>query len=276
LIPPHIGLGVGSPSINLDWTWAQAKAINIKDWATQPNKEGAVAIHTLFAKGGPDNLDNLNTYLLPGLNPKPGVGVLTTDVNQLTDLQRSNIESRTETTWTTADGVLLPPGKASMTSTTTFTYGEVLTALSAVREIPPGNLPYGMVHTFTVPTTFEFYFAQPVLQAPKPATWTVDAELKTPANSQGFFTVDGTVTLNQPNILETTILLGGEIYNFGNTQPAPTVIKNLPTQITIPGGATSATFEFLARRIGSPYNLRVWAFQAQGQQVAFPLTVPAK
>ncbi len=276
LIPPHIGLGVGSPSINLDWIWAQARAINIKDWATQPNKEGAVAIHTLFAKGGPDNLDNLNTYLLPGLNPKPGVGVLTTDVNQLTDLQRSNIESRTETTWTTADGVLLPPGKASMTSTTTFTYGEVLTALSAVREIPPGNLPYGMVHTFTVPTTFEFDFAQPVLQAPKPATWSVDAELKTPANSQGFFTVDGTVTLNQPNILETTILLGGEIYNFGNTQPAPTVIKNLPTQITIPGGATSATFEFLARRIGSPYNLRVWAFQAQGQQVAFPLTVPAK
>ena len=275
LIPPHIGLGVGSPNVNLDWTWSQTKNINIKDWATQPNKEGAVAIHTLFAKGGPDNLDNLNTFLLPG-NPNPGNGVLSLDPSQLTDLQRSNIESRTETTWTTSDGILLPPTKASMTSTTTFTYGEVLTALSAIKGIDPGPLPYGAVHVFPVPTTFEFDFAQPVLQAPKPATWTLNADLKTPPNTQGYFTVDGTVTLNQPNILDTTILLGGEIYNFGNTQPAPTVIKNLPTQITIPAGEPSANFEFLARRIGSPYNLRVWAFQAQGQQVAFPLTVPAK
>src|SRR5581483_7227308 len=65
LIPPNVGLGAESPSVNLDWTWAQSKSINIKDWATQPNKEGPVAIHTLFAKGGPDNLDNLNTYTLP-------------------------------------------------------------------------------------------------------------------------------------------------------------------------------------------------------------------
>jgi hypothetical protein len=121
----------------------------------------------------------------------------------------------------------------------------------------------------------ELDFASPILQPPVRATWSVAAELSVPANRQGFFPVEGTVTLDEEASADTRIELGAEIYNFGNSQPAPTVVKDLPRSVVIAKGEQSASFDFLVRKIGSPYNVRLWAFRPSGQQVAYPMTVPA-
>ena len=121
----------------------------------------------------------------------------------------------------------------------------------------------------------ELDFSSPVLQPPLRATWSVAAELSVPADSQGFFPVKGRVTLDEEAAVDTRIAIGAEIYNFGNTQPAPTVVKDMPKRVTIRKGERSASFDFLVRRIGSPYNVRLWAFAPTGQQAAYPMTVPS-
>ena len=105
-----------------------------------PNKEGPTAIHSLFAKGGPDSLENLTTHALRRFTQTPGNGVLSLYATKLTDLQKSLVESRTESPWTTSNGATLPPAKATLTSQVSFNYGEVLSLLSAVNQIDPVDL----------------------------------------------------------------------------------------------------------------------------------------
>jgi hypothetical protein len=266
-IPPNIGIGGPGAGGAVNWGWATSQNINVTDWETKPTSSGSTAVHDLFAAGGVNNLANLSRF-----SEATGDGVLS--YTALTGLQESFLEGRTETNWITT-GPLLPPGAAILTAEVNVNYGEVYDRYAAVDTIDPAPLPYGALHGFTVTLPMAFDFSQPILQPPVPAEWTVAADLRLPANAQGFFTVRGTVTLDEARDASTTIELGAEIYNFGDSQPAPTVIRDLPKQVTILAGKLTAGFEFQARRIGSPYNVRVWAFQSRGQQVAFPMTVPA-
>jgi hypothetical protein len=266
-LPPNVGLrgpGVGG---SVNWGWSTTENMSIQDWETRPNSSGSTAVHDLFAASGGNSTPNLAKFATT-----TGNGVLS--FQTLNGLQESFLESRTETSWVTT-GALLPPGNATLTSRVTLSYGEVYDRFSAVKEIDPAPLPYGALHSFTVSLPIELDFANPILQPPVPATWSVSADLSRRANRDGFFPVQGTVTLDEEAAADTTLDLGAEIYNFGNAQPAPSVVKSLPTKVTIHAGESSASFDFLVQRIGSPYNIRLWAFRATGQQVAYPMTVPA-
>jgi hypothetical protein len=267
-VPPSVGVSGPGAGGGVDWGWSSAQTINVKDWETRPISSGATAEHDLFAAAGGNSLANLAKF-----TTGTGQGVLS--FTTLTGLQESFLEARTETSWITTSG-LLPAGKSTLTSQVDLAYGEVYDRYSAVNLIdPPAPLPYGAVHPFTVTVPFEIDFSSPVLQAPLRATWSVAAELSVPADSQGYFPVTGTVTLDQTAAADTQIQIGAEIYNFGNTQPAPTVVKDMPRRVTVATGQRSTSFDFLVRRIGSPYNVRLWAFAPTGQQVAYPMTVPA-
>jgi hypothetical protein len=180
---------------------------------------------------------------LAKFSSKTGQGILS--FSTLTGLQESFLEARTETSWITT-GATLPAGKSMLTSQVDLTYGEVYDRFSAVDFVdPPQPLPYGALHPFTVTVPIELDFANPTLQPPVRATWSVAAELSVPADSQGFFPVEGTVALDAEAAADTRIDLGAEIYNFGNSQPAPTVVRDLPKRVVIPRGERSASFDFL-------------------------------
>lgn len=266
-VPPGIGISGPGAGGGVDWGWSSAQAINVKDWETRPISAGATAEHDLFAAGGGNNLANLAKFAT-----ETGEGVLS--FTTLNGLQESFLEARTETSWITT-GALLPAGTSTLTAQVDLSYGEVYDRFSAVKQIDPAPLPYGAVHPFTVTVSIELDFANPVLQPPLRASWSVVAELSVPPDSQGYFPVTGTVTLDETADADTPIQIGVELYNFGKTQPAPTVVKDMPTRITVPQGQRSRSFKFLVRKIGSPYNVRLWAFAATGQQVADPMTVPA-
>ena len=268
VIPPNVGVSLGSVGGSANWAWETSQNISIADWETKPLATGSTAIHDLFAAAGPNNLANLQAF-----SSTTGSGVLS--YTTLSGLQQSFLDDRTESNWITTRA-LLPAAKAILTSQVNVNYGEVYDLYSAVKHIDPAPLPYGALHAFTVTLPMEFDFSQPILQPPLRPTWTITAELTTPANRQGFFPVKGTVTLDRASsILDTIIDLGAELYNFGSGKPEITVIKNLPTEVVIPAGSLSSSFNFLVQRIGSPYNVRVWAFQSQGQQTGYPMTVPA-
>jgi hypothetical protein len=267
-VPPGIGISGPGAGGGVDWGWSSAQAINVKDWETRPLGSGATAEHDLFAAGGANNLANLAKF-----STTTGEGVLS--YTTLTGLQESFLEARTETSWITS-GTLLPARTSTLTSQVKLSYGEVYDRFAALNQIDPAPLPFGAIHPFTVTIPIELDFTNPVLQPPLPATWSIDAELSLPANSQGYFPVTGTVTLDETADTDTLIQIGAELYNFGNTQPAPTVVRSMPTRVIVPAGRRSTSFDFLVRRIGSPYNVRLWAYQPTGQQIAYPMTVPAQ
>jgi len=269
LIPPQVGLSVKGPGGTIDWKWTQSKSINILDWKTLPSGAGSSpATSDFFANGGANSLANLMMYANT-------IGDDVLSYTDLTDLQQSRLEYRNETDWITTRGNYLPPAKARLTFQTMLNYGEVFEQYAALFGADAGMHSYGALHKFTVTLPYEFDFSRPVLQPPLAATWTVIANLTRPS-LRGVFPVQGTVTLlSEPSSEETTILLGAEIYDFGSSSPATTVIKHLPLNVTIPTGQLSTNFNFGAERIGHPYNVRVWAFKANGQQYAYPMTVPA-
>jgi hypothetical protein len=266
-VPPQVALSGPGAGGSASWGWSSTQNINVVDWETRPLSSGATATHDLFAAGGGNNLANLSTF-----TEKTGNGLLS--YTALTGLQESLLEARTETSWITT-GATLPPGKATLTSQVELGYGEVYDRFSAVNDTYPAPLPYSALHVFKVALPMEFDFAQPILQPPVRATWSITADLMIPPNAQGFFPVRAVVTLDEEAAADTTIQLGAEIYSFGNSQPAPSVIRDLPTRVTIRKGQSVGKVSFLARKIGTPYNVRVWAFRTNGQQVAFPMTVPA-
>ena len=266
-VPPSVGVSGPGAGGGVNWGWSSAQSISVKDFETRPLSSGSAAEHDLFAAAGGNSLANLARFATT-----TGNGVLS--FTTLTGLQESFLEARTETSWVTT-GTPLPAGKSTLTAHVDLSYGEVYDRYSAVNFIPPAPIPYGAIHPFTVTVPIELDFSSPVLQPPLRASWSVAAELSVPADSQGFFPVEGTVTLDQVAADDTQIQVGAEIYNFGNTQPAPTVVKDMPKRVTVPQGQRSTSFDFLVRRIGSPYNIRLWAFLPTGQQVAYPMTVPA-
>jgi hypothetical protein len=198
----------------------------------------------------------------------------------INNLQAQGLTDRNESDWTTEfKNGLLPPSPATLNVNNTFNYGEVYDLYTLAPGLPAGVQPYGALHTFTPPTIpIQLDFGKAIMQLPLPATWTVTATTQTAITMGGlvFFPIQGTVTLNQTSGTNTTLYLGAQLQAAGTSfTPTPSVIKNLPLQLVIPAGQTSATFSALAQRVGSPYNIQWYAFQTQGQQAGYPMTIPA-
>lgn len=278
----NVGLNLGgNAGESHTWTWGTAQSINLPDWQLTSNGLPPLPTSTydFFAFNGPNSLANLKQY-------QTATGQTVPSFSGLTDLQQNSLVERNESDWSTkGKGTTLPAGTATLTVAPVFNYGEVynLYTLGQCNTYPfcagraVGMNPYGALHTFTLtPVQIALDFSKPLLQPPLPALWTISASLTPISNPQGFYPVQGTVTLNAVSSTNTTIGLGAEVYPFGNTQPADTVIKNLPLSVTIPAGSLVANFTALAQNIGFPYNVRWWALQGSGRQIAYAMTVPAR
>lgn len=277
----NVGLNLGANGgESHTWMWDKSQSMNMPDWQMVSNglAPGPTSTYDFFASNGPNNLANLTAYAT-------STGVTAPSLTALTDLQAQALTERNESDWSTKfKGKLLPPAKATLNVAMSVAYGETfnLFTLGNCVHYPfcAGRLwglyPYGALHSFFFQVPIEFDFSKALLQPPLPALWTITATLTPVRNPNGFFPVNGTVTLNEPSPTDTTLYLGAEVYPFGNSQPADTVIKNLATQVVVPAGELSASFSALAQFIGFPYNVRWWAFQSQGRQIAYPMTVPGQ
>lgn|GEM_PF-2388563 len=278
----NVGLNLGgSAGESHTWTWGTAQSMNLPDWQLTSNGLPPLpnSTYDFFAFNGPNSLANLKLY-------QTATGQTVPSFSGLTDLQQNSLVERNESDWSTkGKGTTLPASTATLTVAPVFNYGEVynLYTLGQCNTYPfcagraVGMNPYGALHTFTLtPVQIALDFSRPLLQPPLPALWTISASLTPIQNPQGFYPVQGTVTLNAVSPTNTTIGLGAEVYPFGSTQPADTVIKSLPLSVTIPAGSLTANFTALAQNIGFPYNVRWWALQGSGRQTAYAMTVPAR
>jgi len=269
--PPYVGV-TGGGGVSESWGWSKADSINIPDWAI--DSKGLPPLPTsvvdFYAFKGPNNAANLMAYA-----NLPGQGVLSSSTGDLTDLQKNFLTERTESDWTTKfSNQLLPSGKSTLTVNLNARYGEVYDAYTALDQTGVGIFPYSALHNFPVTIPLEFDFSKAILRPPLDADWTVQVILNRNV-MQGFFPVQGTVTLNQSADIDTVVNLGAQVYPSGGFTPAPSVIKNLASQLVIPAGQLSAAFNAMAQQVGSAYNLRWYVFQNQGKQAIYEMTVPA-
>lgn len=281
----NVGVSLGGNYGSTEqWTWSQQTTMNLSSW--QMVSPGPIdiafparSIFDFHAYISPDSLSNLQATAIPPATPQsPQLSFSVGSPNGINNLQAQGLTDRNESDWSTRiKGGLLPASPVTLNITNAFTYGEVYSLYTLAPGLPAGLQPYGALHTFTAPTIpVQLDFAKAILQRPLDATWTVSAVLNR-ATVNGFFPVVGTVTLNQASNVDTTLYLGAQLQsvNNGGYTPTPSVIEKLPFKLVIPAGQISATFNTFAQQVGSPYNVQWYAFQAQGQQAGYPMTIPA-
>jgi hypothetical protein len=249
--------------------------MQVADWTmNSPGQPALGTSYDFFASKGPNNLINLRAAEIPPWSE--AYPPLDFSAATLTDLQKNGLVMTTESDWSTkAAGTLLPEGKATLNNTAIINYGEVYGLYTLTHDSIGEVRPYAAVHTYTQHAPIQFDFGAPIMRPPVPATWHVAVELDSNAHN-GFFRADGVVTLDQPKDIDTELFLGAQLEPSGSSfTPTPSVIRDLPVSLTIRAGETKGTFRARAQRVGSPYNVQFYAFQGQGQQAGFPMTVPA-
>jgi hypothetical protein len=286
---PKIGLSAGGNYGQQEkWGWSQGTSMSLSAW--QMISPGPVDINfparSIFdfrASVSPNNLANMIAFATPPATSTPPLSFKVGPPDGINNLQAQGLTDRSESDWSTKfKGGLLPPAKATLNVKNTFNYGEIY---SLYTLIPSGFFdfgeasvqPYSALHTYTADTIpIQLDFSQPIMQLPIPADWTLTADRHPKPDEKGFFPIDGTVTLNQAATSDTTLYLGAQIEQSGIHRPAPTSIRGLPPTVKIPAGQLSATFTTAALRTGFPYNVQFYAYQTQGKQAVYQMTIPSK
>ena len=279
----NVGLSVGGNYGQQEkWAWTQGTTISLSAWQMiSPGANNpafpARSIFDLRASVSPDNLANMLAFSTPPASTESPLSFSVGPPQGINNLQAQGLIGRSESDWSTRfKGGLLPAGKATLNVDNAFNYGEVYHLYTLAPGLPAGVQAYGALHSYTPPTIpIQLDFGKAIMQPPLPATWKIATEMGQAIN--GFFPIQGTVTLDELADIDTTVFLGAQLEPSGNTfTPKPSVIKDLPTDMVIRAGQPSATFTARAQRVGAPYNVQFYAFQAQGQQAGDGgLTIPA-
>src|SRR5208282_1446676 len=281
---PNVGVSLGGNYGQMEkWSWSQGTSMSLSAW--QMISPGPInpafparSIFDFRASVSPDNLANVLAFSNPPATSESPLSFSVGPPQGINNLQAQGLTDRNESDWSTKfKGGLLPPTKATLNVDNTFNYGEVYHLYTLAPNLPAGLQAYGALHTYTQPTIpIQLDFGKAIMQIPLSATWEVTASLNSTA-IDGFFPVTGTITLNTANSKDTTLYLGAQLQPSGTSfTPTPSVIQGLPIKLVIPAGQTSATFNARAQRVGSAYNVQFYAFQAEGQQAGFPMTIPAQ
>lgn len=282
---PKIGLSTGGNYGQQEkWGWSQSTSMSVSAW--QMDSPGppdpsfpARSIFNFTASISPNNVANMVAFSNPPATSNSLLSFMVGPPNGINTLQSQGLTDRSESDWSTKfKGGLLPPSEAVLTVNNIFNYGEVYNLYTLVPGTLGGNASvqaYGALHTFTQPPVpVQLDFSKPIMQLPLAADWTLVAELDH-NQSNGFFPIQGTVTLNQASTANTVLFLGAQIQAVGSgTPPALTAIRGLPPTVTIPAGQLQGTFTTLAQRLGKAYGVQFYAYQTQGKQAAYPINIP--
>ena len=272
---PNVGVSLGGNYGQQEkWAWTQGTNMSVPDWEMRsPGPSLPGSTYDFSALNSPNNLANIVASASAPASPGRPI-TFVGPPSGLNALQAQGLVLRNENDWSTKFVGGLLPGKATLNADVTLNYGEVFSLYTLTTDVA-GFYPYSALHSFTMKVPIEFDFSKAILQPPLPATWTITADLGSNAVN-GFFPIKGTVTLNEQADIDTTLYLGAQLEPSGSSfTPKPSVIKNLPISVVIPAGQTSASFNAYAQRVGSPYNVQWYAFQSQGQQATYGMTIPA-